>query len=342
MGGFRYCFKDSRDDEETRKDLMLDYGTILLAIEIGAMSCDPPFAEIEILDHSSVTKFAKALAMVQIAWFGLNVIVRLARGLSLSQLEIGVSAFAVVSVFIWALNFSKPKGVQFGTTIQFDRTDELLRLETSVNKIGIDVSEYGLTISDLLRVGFLDSVPQASGPGENTTLLERLDRLRAQQSRREQSIFSEIHDQVNLWSRDWAYNGVETGSLLLSAFAAIPFGAIHVAGWNADFPTIVDLWTWRAGALATMSPIVVFMLLAALLHCIPEPIRYCLSTCLGHAPEFDILNIDDFSLGIAKVTALILYSLGRFALVAEMIRCMLYLPPEAFIATWTQNLPHFG
>lgn len=93
--------------------------------------------------------------------------------------------------------------------------------------------------------------------------------------------------------------------VLLAAFL---FGCIHIAGWNLTFPTAVDKGIWRASAIVmTVVPIAM------------KPMGGCIGPLLCA-----------------------LYPLARLAIIVEMFRGLGYLPPAAFEATWTANVPHIG
>lgn len=53
-------------------------------------------------------------------------------------------------------------------------------------------------------------------------------------------------------------------------------------------------------------------------------------------------GINDGLVGAAVLLPLVVYILGRLILIVEMFRGLGYLPPEAFAATWTANIPHIG
>lgn len=39
---------------------------------------------------------------------------------------------------------------------------------------------------------------------------------------------------------------------------------------------------------------------------------------------------------------LALYCISRIVLMVQMVRCLFFLTPDAFQATWAASLPHFG
>ena len=114
--------------------------------------------------------------------------------------------------------------------------------------------------------------------------------------------------------------------VLASIVAIILFSSIHVAGWNLSFASIVDMWLWRAASIATTAA--------------PMPLAFCYFGIL-FIPGFSE-GINDGLVGAAVLLPLVVYILGRLILIVEMFRGLGYLPPEAFAATWTANIPHIG
>lgn len=100
------------------------------------------------------------------------------------------------------------------------------------------------------------------------------------------------------------------------------FGAVHVAGWNLPFPTDTDAWLWRSAALASTAVIPTVLVLGAVL-----------GTFSHQADSWEVSFY-----GLAIVT----YCFSRLVLMIEMVRCLFYLPPAAFVTTWTTNIPHIG
>ncbi|OCL06695.1 hypothetical protein AOQ84DRAFT_410365 [Glonium stellatum] len=73
--------------------------------------------EKDIEDKSKADWFVKSIAVIQISWLLLSVIVRAVRKLPISQLEICTSAFAILAIATYFANWSKPKDV--GAAVRF-------------------------------------------------------------------------------------------------------------------------------------------------------------------------------------------------------------------------------
>ena len=97
-------------------------------------------------------------------------------------------------------------------------------------------------------------------------------------------------------------------------FGALAFGAPHLLAWNFIFPTPVERIIWRATSLyCTFAGVIMFGL----------SIRRTI-----------------FVPGVAGTMGI--YILARLFLIVEMFRTLLFLPPSAYVATWTANVPMFG
>ena len=113
---------------------------------------------------------------------------------------------------------------------------------------------------------------------------------------------------------------------------SVLFGAIHLVGWNFEFPTPVDSWLWRIAALvsAGLAPLILAVVWAADVF----------EEVTGWDP-FPQDFLDKF--GVAMNCGIFgAYGLARLVLVVEMFRCLFYPPLDAFTSTWTVNIPHIG
>lgn len=106
------------------------------------------------------------------------------------------------------------------------------------------------------------------------------------------------------------------GSLAVFLGASV-FGAPHLLAWNLAFPTPAERIIWRAASL------------------------YCSVAGLFIAANA-YMNLRKSLENVFLSTALVTYILARLFLIVEMFRTLLFLPPDAYIATWTSSVPMFG
>ena len=77
----------------------------------------PSISKDEINGRAKGDAFTKAIAVVQIFWNVVQVIVRAVRGLAISQLELAVIAFSLCAITIYILQWDRPKDVQVPVTV---------------------------------------------------------------------------------------------------------------------------------------------------------------------------------------------------------------------------------
>lgn len=100
---------------------------------------------------------------------------------------------------------------------------------------------------------------------------------------------------------------------------ATALGAVHCAAWNFEFPGEAEKWAWRGCALgSTMLPL--FLLAWHELY-----LRFAFTKHI----IFSVVILLGF----------MLYGFTRLFIMVEMFRCLFYLPVDAFVTTWTINLP---
>ena len=85
---------------------------VLRLRDAGLLDHLPYLSEDELNDKSKGDSFVRVVAVAQILWMVIQIVVRGIKYLAVSQLEIGVLAFASCAVLIYGVNWWKPKGVQ--------------------------------------------------------------------------------------------------------------------------------------------------------------------------------------------------------------------------------------
>ncbi|KAI1639672.1 hypothetical protein F4809DRAFT_656560 [Biscogniauxia mediterranea] len=185
----------------------------------------PSITKEEIDDKSKSDSFVKALAVTQILWTTLQIVVRAARKLSISQLELAVLAFAVCAVIIYVLYWNKPKSIRTATVIE-EYDDgipyEVLRLlNGSSTNIELIKDFFFPLINDRFES------PQQGSPLSIDTLTD-----------------------------------IGHGKLIayLGVLSLLLFGGIHIGAWNFTFPSRAELILWRCASIFT-GAFGVFMLL---------------------------------------------------------------------------------
>lgn len=248
--------------------------TLRTSIERGYLRQDLATKD-EIMDKSKNDAFTKVVAMGQIGYYVVAIITRAIRGLPVSPMELGVTAFVVCSLATYIASFPKPKGV------------------TEAIQVGVferDIPEWLREIDPERDSFFGISDPLRGEPSNNVEFGE---------------------------SKGWGL--LRTWEIGAGAPICALFGAIHLAGWNLEFPTtLVDIWLWRTAAIVSTAAYPCFLGTMTFLD------------LLGDLLALDIPGVHYTGLGIIIGS---LYALSRLVIIGEMFRCLFYLPPRAFVGT---------
>jgi len=186
-------------------------------IEAGQLPRCCPISAAEISDKSKSDILGKIVAVGQTSWFCIEVVTRKARGLPISQFEVGVTAFAFCSVITYAMNLKKPKGIMVATALKHFSGP----IPDDVRAISIQSADDNYDVVN--KVHFRNVLMI----GETTSLENR----------------KLGHHIPNDYTREEGLMGL----LLIS----VPFGAIHLAAWDYTFPTQIDRDVWRSAAIVT-------------------------------------------------------------------------------------------
>ena len=131
-----------------------------------------------------------------------------------------------------------------------------------------------------------------------------------------------------------AHHFGENDEILVVAVGALLggtlFGGLHCLAWNFQFPTRGEALTWRACSIITSA--------IPLLSAVP------LGTWMqwhpwGYVPKKP--QATRFALTSTLISGfLVPYVLARLFLIFKMFRSLSFLPPEAFVDTWSDSFPH--
>jgi len=192
----------------------------------------------ELNDKNKSDSLVRFIAIIQILWIVIQIIVRASRHLAISQLEIAVVAFSICAITIYCLNWEKPKGVQVPyTLLQYSEDIPQLVLE----RVGVErkssepilhgILESTSFVLTLGNRGFPDNIPGAP-----------------------------IRNHFTAGKQSAESNTGQTAGLLIGGMM---FGALHVAAWDFVFPTFVErkMW-WAASVICTFTLIFLLLLLA--------------------------------------------------------------------------------
>lgn len=266
----------------------------------------PAITEDELWDRSKSDALLRIITVVQILWMCVQVIVRASGGLAVSQLKVSVVAFACCAVVMYGLSWNKPKGVQVPISICHSSADDCAGPMSGAASPGRRPADNGL----------VQIVQQVERKSMRSMLSNALD---------------------------FPVDVMLSGSSVLGAvLGGSLFGGIHLIAWDFAFPTIIERTLWRVTALyCTFVPIGFGLLVLPLYLNRPAFLSKVLKVVepfLAWADDGVIKTLGGGSL----LLVLILYVLARLYLLVEMFRTLAYLPPDAYLGTWTVNMPFFG
>ena len=174
------------------------------------------------------------------------------------------------------------------------------------------------------------------------------------------SVFEDVHLGA-------AYRAISLQTIPLAVvgfvICFVAYGAVHVAAWNAQFPTLTDQWMWRGASLVltgifwvislVMLPLVwIIGGIAFLLYAVFVKKVRSLKALLSYAKAFSrgddlsdrtgkrlFVVVSSLSFGPFLVT----YWLARLVLLFEALFSLRSSPPDAYQSVdWSYFLPHLG
>lgn len=261
--------------------------------------------ELEGLDRGG--KLVKLLALLQVSYLIVQLIGRKVAGLSSSQLEIMASAFSASSLVTYILLWGRPQDVESIQIVEADRLPSVQEVHDLANHGPTYFwTKHRLKSSCDNEFQFMP-IPNDAGHNIGTIQLLLLPWL--------------------------GYND----ELLIFGFGSIVggvlFGAVHCVAWNFHFPTSGEALAWRVCSV--------------LISCLPALSVLSLSLWMKLNPRHGGIR-DGQSPTAKRIVALVLiilflipYILARLFLIFEVFRTLFFLPPDAFIETWSGSFPHF-
>jgi hypothetical protein len=247
----------------------------------------------DIMDKSKGDALSKGLAMVQGLWFTTQCLARVHQHLAVTELEVATLAFAVVNIFIWLLWWDKPLDVQRQIVVGPPKQSDAQPITT------VRAPREQRLLSAI--IGIADGYKY--DPLSSTSV-----------------------------SSFWSLPGNELdniqGSLLPFAIEALigtVFGANHCAAWNADFPTTIEKWMWRAcSSLILAIPVVIVLLIV-----------------LGAITDASKSELGGAMLQLGCIVPIPIYIIARLILIILPLVAMRSLPSGALMdVNWSVYIPH--
>ncbi|KAG2051791.1 hypothetical protein BDR06DRAFT_573822 [Suillus hirtellus] len=293
MGGFM-LYVDGKPYLTLRPDYILKF--------IQAKCIDvPTLTAKQIRDRSKGNAISKALVVLQVAWFVLQLITRAIYHLETTQLEVGTLAFAVLSFLTYAMWWDKPLDVRCSHPVYWKSTE-------SMPEDHIDVSDT----DEFAPLPIARSIFELMG----------FPRIPTSQKL-----------QVPTFDGSITLKDSDRKVLRLAAMLmATIFGGVHCMAWFFAFPTHQQQMLWRISAVATTcTPWLCWSLYSdsevthSVLQRFPNPLKYVV---------WGVYFLIYFA-------CFALYVPARAVLLVLMFTTLHNLPPDAYKAvSWTSMVPH--
>ncbi|KAI4157208.1 MAG: hypothetical protein LQ342_008457 [Letrouitia transgressa] len=297
---------------------------------------ETPEWQLERLDSSSA--LVKLLAVIQVLWLIVQLISREIRSQPSSQLEISALAFAVCSIVTYIAYWKRPQDVEAVCFIKAGAWNQRLNNSPNTNDSNTDDSNTDDPNTD---------DPKTDDPNTNDTavdLIRALGRCGPQYLWLKPRVQSKIGDEAgpkpipndgthmgSMFQSDSRNRTKELVPLILGAvFGGLLFGGLHCLAWKSKFPTPGEALGWKICSIATTGlPIISLPLFFVF------PI---ISPWDSKKTRLKIARRCFFAISFFFV--FLPYVLARLFLIAESVRSLFFLPPEAFVNTWTDLFPH--
>ena len=105
------------------------------------------------------------------------------------------------------------------------------------------------------------------------------------------------------------------------------FGALHCLAWDFQFPSPTERLLWRIASVSSAAVPLAYTLVFNLHSSLKGTRRF-------RSPAKILFPI--------TIVLPVTYIVARSYLMVEAFRSLFFLPPEAFITTWSAQIPHFG
>ncbi len=265
-----------------------------------------PARQLEALNRSDI--LVKALALVQISYLIVQLVARKLDSLPSAQLEIGALAFSVLSLITYVLYWNRPQGVEGIHILKPNRAPSEDELR--------EISSWGPSyLWTRYRSGYNFEKELDLEPLPNDGML--------------------LIDSVSPQYRIKHITGSNDEIVLLSIGALLGgtlFSGLHCLAWNFHFPTKGEAMAWRVCSVITS--------VLPILAVVPMGVWIILNPWgkkRNGSPALRLILALVLIFGF-----LVPYTVARLFLIVEMFRSLFFLPPEAFIDTWSGSLPHWG
>jgi hypothetical protein len=235
MGGFRVIpagHPDTAEDHSSKasaREIVLVSSDLHWLRRKGDIAALPDISESEIQDKSKGDGLVKTIALFQVLWMALQVIIRRSKGLAISQLELAVTAYSVCAVITYLFLLQKPKNIGISSRpLECNASGIASRRNASSAEDRIDYYDHELLIDILVPGAFART-------SKSRWFTSRVP-----------------NETINGECQYIVCYGAIVGGLI--------FGGIHIAAWNFEFPTYIEQLLWRICSVGMVTLMLVSLL----------------------------------------------------------------------------------
>ncbi|KAH6717682.1 hypothetical protein BKA61DRAFT_716038 [Leptodontidium sp. MPI-SDFR-AT-0119] len=268
----------------------------------------PPVSSQDLESMTNTDFLAKLIAVTQVIWLMIQLLIRHQNGILSSQMEIATLAFAACSIVTYVIHWDRPRGITTRYEIKATKApkeDQILALAT-----------FG--------PGYLWTWHRVQGDKDESLNLMPIPND-ASHAVYLANLFSGYDNTITRTLMAWfSLNHPAVVSVIAgSVIGGTLFGSLHCLAWNFHFPTHSELILWRISSILTT----VLPLLSVYFN-----LQWSHYNAWAENKE---------TLMARRIHGIVLlaffglpYILARMFLVFEIFWTLFFLPQEAFIDTW--------
>jgi hypothetical protein len=117
--------------------------------------------------------------------------------------------------------------------------------------------------------------------------------------------------------------------VLVFSLGGIILGCVESTAWKFDFPTSIELLLWRISSLLIIAAFPLLYIIAVMVLWL---------TTAWEDMDITIARV----MKVASYITFAIFLFARLFILFETIYSLFHLPPEAFISTWSSNIPHIA
>lgn len=214
----------------------------------------------DIKDRSNADGTAKFFALVQVAWFVAQSIMRVAHQLPLAQLESMTLSYIPLFMLTYFFWWVKPKDIAKASVVDLPpmSKSQLQKFETLRISEDFDQQQQ----RSFWSIWYL--TPRIFEYESRNEQLERSGLRQAKMLCKDDSVIkilplAEGKPMKEKTLAHWDPAIYHSKTWPATCLFGISFPALHLMSWNSRFPTEIELWLWRSAGIASVVSMLIFM-----------------------------------------------------------------------------------